>query len=94
VKVPSPVKVPPPAERPAPAARAEDLSDQKMREIYAKFVGAKRAANESTAGITFDKLASSLRAQADKLKTSHPSRTIDFEVVTKDGKTALRPVVK
>jgi len=71
-----------------------DLSEQKMREIYAKYVGAKRAANESTAGITFDKLAQSLRAQAEKIRTSHPTRTIDFEVVTKDGKTALRPVVK
>ncbi len=93
VKLPSAPE--PPAARPAPpASRNEDLSEQKMREIYAKYVGAKRAANESTAGITYDKLATSLRAQADKIKTSHPSRSIDFEVVTKDGKTALRPVVK
>ena len=96
---PSAAKLPsapePPAARPAPSAsRNEDLSEQKMREIYAKYVGAKRAANESTAGITYDKLAASLRAQADKIKTSHPARSIDFEVVTKDGKTALRPVVK
>ena len=96
---PAAVKIPsapePAAPKPAPAApKRDDLSEQKMREIYAKYVGAKRAANESTAGITFDKLAASLRAQADKLKSSHPSRTIDFEVVTKDGKTALRPVVK
>ncbi len=76
------------------APTKSDLSEQKMREIYAKYVGAKRAANESTAGITFDKLAQSLRAQAEKIRTSHPTRTIDFEVVTKDGKTALRPVVK
>ena len=65
-----------------------------MRAIYAKYLAAKRAANESTAGLTFDKLAASLHAQADKLKSTHPARTIDFEVVTKDGKTALRPVVK
>jgi hypothetical protein len=65
-----------------------------MREIYAKYVGAKRAANESTAGITYDKLASSLRAQAEKIRTTHPTRSVDFEVVTKDGKTALRPIVK
>ena len=79
----------------APAASASgDLSEQKMREIYVKYVGAKRAANESTAGLTYDKLANSLRAQAEKLHAAHPSRTVDFEVVTKDGKTALRPIVK
>jgi len=85
---------PKPAPAPSGAAAREDLSEQKMREIYGKYVGAKRAANESTAGITYDKLATSLRAQADKLKTSHPSKSVDFEIVTKDGKTALRPVVK
>ncbi len=86
---PKPAPVTPPA-----TGRKEDLSDQKMREIYAKYVGAKRAANESTAGITYDKLASSLRAQAEKIRTTHPTRSVDFEVVTKDGKTALRPIVK
>jgi hypothetical protein len=85
---------PSPKPAPANAPGGEGLSEQKMRDIYAKYVGAKRAANESTAGITYDKLAASLRAQADKLRTAHPSRSIDFEIVTKDGKTALRPVVK
>ncbi len=82
-----------PLPRPAPSPPSRDgLDDQKVREIYARYVGAKRAANESTAGITFDKLATSLRAQADKLKSSHPTKNVDFEVVVKDGKTALRPI--
>lgn len=100
---------PPPAARPAPAPSAtasplpkpaasppsrEALDDQRVREIYARYVGAKRAANESTAGVTFDKLAQSLRAQADKLKSTHPTKSVDFEVVVKDGKTALRPILK
>ena len=101
---------PPPAAKPAPAPAPaaatplprpalsppsrEGLDDQKVREIYARYVGAKRAANESTAGITFDKLATSLRAQADKLKSTHPTKNVDFEIVVKDGKTALRPVLK
>jgi hypothetical protein len=88
----SPLPRPPAA--PAAPASPSDLSEQRIREIYAKYVGAKRAANESTAGLTFDKLASSLRAQAEKIRSAHPSRSVDFEIVTKDGKTALRPVVK
>jgi hypothetical protein len=88
---------PKPAADAAPRAAAggdDDLSDQRIRQIYAKYVESKRATQESTAGVTFDKLAASLRAQANKLRSSHPSRAIDYEVVIKDGKTHLKPVLK
>jgi hypothetical protein len=78
---------------PRPAA-ADDLSDQRIRQIYAKYVETKRTTQESTAGVTFDKLAASLRAQATKLRSAHPSKSIDYEVVIKDGKTHLKPVLK
>lgn len=77
-----------------PAAGAGGLSDQRIRQIYAKYVETKRASNESTAGVTYDKLASSLRAQAEKLKASYPSKSIDYEVVVKEGKTHLKPVLR
>jgi hypothetical protein len=99
--VPSPrVPAPPPA-RPVPppapsrtAAEDVHLSDQRVREIYTKYVETKRTSNESTAGITYDKLAESLRAQANKLRATHPNRRVDYEVVVKDGKTLLKPVLK
>ena len=65
-----------------------------MRQIYAKYVEAKRSANESTAGMTYEKLAETLRAQADRLKVSHPAKSIDYDVVIKDGKTLLKPVLR
>jgi hypothetical protein len=96
---PAPAPQPAPAARLAPSAPAgggggDDLSDQRVRQIYAKYVETKRATNESTAGVTFEKLAASLRAQAEKLKTTHPSKAIDYEVVVKDGKTHLKPVLR
>ncbi len=80
---------------PAPRVAADGtLPDQRMRQIYTKYVEAKRSANESTAGVTYEKLAETLRAQADRLKVSHPAKSIDYDVVIKDGKTLLKPVLR
>ncbi len=71
-----------------------DMAEPRVREIYKEFIEAKRRSNESTAAITYDKLADSLRKQMDKLKTEHKDRRIDFAVVTKDGKTMIKPIIK
>ena len=75
-------------------APSGELADQRIRQIYAKYVETKRSTQESTAGITYDKLAQSLRAQAERLRSAHPSKTVDYEVVVKDGKTHLKPVLR
>ncbi len=99
--VTSPVAAPSPAVAPRVAAQqpaqqpaAADIGEQRLRQIYAKYVETKRSVNESTAGVTYDKLAATLRAQADKLRAQHPSKSIDYEVVIKDGKTHLKPVLR
>jgi hypothetical protein len=101
-KPPPPAKPGPPpapiarpaATAPKPPAAAADLSDQRVRELYAKYVEAKRARNESTAGITFESMAKSLRESSDKLKQKHAGRAVDFEIGEKDGKTVIKPIVK
>jgi hypothetical protein len=71
-----------------------DLSDDRVRQLYKQYVEAKRSRQESTAAITFDGLARSLRDSSEKLKQKHGDKQVDFEVAVKDGKTILRPVVK
>jgi hypothetical protein len=83
----------PPAARAAPP-KPGDLSDDRIRQLYSKYIEAKRANRESTAAITFDSLAKSLRDSTAKLKEKHGGKNVDFEVTVKDGKTILRPVVK
>ncbi len=95
-----------PAARPAAAAAnalkppprgpagKDDLNDTRLREIYSQYVNARRERNESTAGITFEKLADSLRSQAEKLRSKHTAKKVDYEVVVKDGKTLIKPIVK
>ena len=100
VEAPAPPPAPPSRRRPssppaAPAAPpAGDLSEQRLRQIYAKYVEAKRAANESTAGVTYERLVESLRAQAAKLRADNPAKSVDYEVVVKNGKTLLKPILR
>jgi hypothetical protein len=99
-----PPKLPPASSthvRVAPVARAapppprspEDLSDERVRAIYAQYVEAKRRQNESTAAITYDAVAKSLRDSSAKLRQKH-GKAVDFEVTVKDGKAILKPVLK
>ncbi|MCK6588342.1 MAG: hypothetical protein HUU21_36825 [Polyangiaceae bacterium] len=93
---------PPPAprrtDRPPPRARHKEqeseLEEKRLRQIYSKYIETKRSANEPTAGITYEKLADSLRAQAAKLRATHPAKRVDYEVVVKDGKTLLKPILR
>jgi hypothetical protein len=65
------------------------------RAVFEQYVSARKQTGESTATVTYDKLAQSLEKQAERLRAKHGrDKKIDFEVVTKDGKTMIRPVVK
>jgi hypothetical protein len=64
-----------------------------VRQLYVEYVDAKRRQKESTAAITYEALAESLRASSTKLREKH-GKPIDFEVGLKDGKAVLRPKIK
>jgi hypothetical protein len=88
------MRVAPVAKPEPPAPRGpEDLSDARVRVIYAQYVDAKRRQNESTAAITYDAVAKSLRDSSAKLREKH-GKAVDFEVAIKDGKAILKPVLK
>lgn len=100
---PTPAQVTAPApQREAPVARAAippvppvlaDLPEDRVRAIYSQYVDAKRKQNESTAAITYDAVAKSLRDSSARLREKH-GRLVDFEVAVKDGKAVLKPVLK
>jgi hypothetical protein len=78
--------------RPPPKRISAD--EQQNRQLYEQFVSAKRAAGESTAGMTYERLSRSLEKQTEKLSERHAGKKIAYEVVTKNGKTLIRPVIK
>lgn len=90
----APKPQPAPAPKPQPAAPAAAAAGDDYRRVYAAYVEARRKNGESTAGLTYDTLAKSLRDTTEKLKTKAGGKPIDFEVTTKDGRTILKPVVK
>jgi hypothetical protein len=94
-----PAALSPAASRPdvrPPAVASEDnaLSPIRLRQIYGAFVEAKRKANESTASVTYEKVVTNLESVAKQLRAKHKARSVDFEVVLKNGKPVLKPVVK
>jgi hypothetical protein len=90
---PAPQPKPAPAPAPSAPAVAGDLPDARVRQLYSQYVDAKRRQNESTAAITYDAVAKSLRDSSAKLREKH-GKAVDFEVTVKDGKTILKPVLK
>jgi hypothetical protein len=77
---------------PAPP-RSPELPDERVRQLYGQFVEAKRRQNESTAAITYEAVAKSLRESSAKLRGKH-GKAVDFEVAIKDGRAIIRPVIK
>jgi hypothetical protein len=85
-----------PAAVPAPStspSREEGLPEYRVRQLYVELVEAKRRQKESTASLTYDGLAESLRASSAKLRAKH-GKAVDFEVGLKDGKAVIRPRIK
>ncbi len=99
-RVPAPRQAPaPPAARPAAARPATgrsgaDVSDADVKRVYNQLVEAKRSLNQSTRSVTVDGIAKSLRATLPKLQQKHRGKTVDFDVVIKNGKAVVKPVLK
>jgi hypothetical protein len=100
--IPPGAKRPPPpppgatGARPAPPAAAaapSGIGDDHMRKIYERYVEARRQNQESTT-VKFESVASSVRGMMPKLMQKHAGKNIDFEIVVKDGKVALKPVAR
>ncbi|HEY4882857.1 MAG TPA: MXAN_5187 C-terminal domain-containing protein [Myxococcales bacterium] len=77
--------------RPA-SAPAPTISDANLRRLYDTYLVAKKRCGESTAGISFDSIASRIRAQVPELMQKHKAKNIEFKVVIKGGKAILKAV--
>jgi hypothetical protein len=70
------------------------LSDQRIKQLHTKLVDAKRRTRDASQ-VTEEGLARSLRAAEAKLRKQHgTARHIDFDIVVKNGKAVVKPIVK
>lgn len=90
---PPPAPPPPPRRAPA-AAPAPATSGDRTRQLYDEYMRARRAAGEAVDNLSYDTLRRSLQQQTERLRRKHGDRDVDYEVVTKDGRALIRPVVK
>lgn len=94
--VPRPA-APPPGTKPAgppiptPSPRAPD--DPQLKQLYERYVEARRRNNERVDNIAYDKLAASVQSMASKLRAKHGDKKIDFEVVVQNGRVGIKPKI-
>ena len=83
------------APRPPPLpTQPRGPDDQRLRAIYDAFVRAKRECREPTDGLTYDQVATRIKAQLPEISKASGGKAVDFKVVIKDGKATLRAITK
>lgn len=91
-----PAAAPAPPPKPAPAATAvapkPGIDDARLRDLHTKLQQAKQQTKEGN--VSFEGLAKSIRATEAKLREQHKNRKIEFDVVIKDGKAVVKPIVR
>lgn len=86
-------------ERPAPAqvtpdpAKGGALDRANVERLASKLTEARKQTNENTP-VAIDALAKKLAATAAELQKKHVGRRIDFDVIVKDGRAILKPIVR
>ncbi len=81
-----------PASVPAPSTRAAEVSDAKLRAVYAAYLAAKKRCGEDVSQMSFEAVASKLRKQVPRILEKHQVSAVEFKVLVKDGKAVLKAV--
>ena len=83
------------APRPAVGAPIRQSPEEiRDRQVYEKWVAAKRSVGDTAGLVSFDTLRQSMAKQAEAVREKHQCRDVGFDVVVKDGKAYLKPVPK
>ena len=80
------------AQRPAAAPKAPDIPDDKLRRLYDTYLVARQRCGEPTDGISYESVASRIRAQVPQLLEKHKAKNIEFKVVIKGGRAVLKAI--
>jgi hypothetical protein len=79
----------------AGAARdAANFSTDDVQRVYTQYLAARKQNAERTDNVKRDTIEKTIRTMLPQLEKKHAGKKIDFEVVVKDGKVALKPVAR
>lgn len=76
--------------RKGPSAPA--ISDANLRRLYDTYLVARQRCGEPITGLSYDSMATRIRAQVPELMQKHKAKNIEFKVVIKGGKAILKAV--
>jgi hypothetical protein len=79
-------------DRPKAAPKAPDIPDEKLRRLYDTYLVARQRCGEPTEGISYESVASRIRAQVPQLLEKHKAKNIEFKVVIKGGRAVLKAI--
>ncbi len=68
----------------------QQAEENHFKEVYTQFVATKRQCGEPTAGLTYEKIAATLRKNRDTIVARHGAKSVRFTVYVKEGKAALK----
>jgi hypothetical protein len=74
------------------APQPAEISEPQLRKLYDTYLVARQRCGEPTEGISFESVASRIRAQVPQLMEKHKARNIEFKVVIKGGKAILKAI--
>jgi hypothetical protein len=77
-----------------PSPPAAGPTDERIRDIYDRYVDARRKNNERIDNVRLESLSASIKKMVPSLEQKHRGKKIDFEIVVKDGRVGLKPVPK
>ncbi len=78
---------------PAPPAVKEDLSSDKLNQVYQQLAESKKQANQQMT-LSRDKLEQTLKKQIDQIKEKYKGKNLEFDVVVESGQAKLRAKAK
>jgi hypothetical protein len=89
---PGAAAAPPPAVSKPAAGGA--FSDQDIERVFTQYVAARGRNAERTDNVKRETIEKTIRGMLPQLQQKHAGKQIDFEVIVKDGRVALKPVAK
>lgn len=66
------------------------MDEKQCRDLYTRYIKAKKLVGEKTDGISYDKLVSSLGKQAPSIMKQHGARGVQYSVVVRGEKVILK----
>ena len=74
---------------PEPARPGEKAGDEELRDVYKKYIEARKVCGEPTAGVTFEAIAKTIEQNKKLVESKYKTRDLEIKVDVRDGKTRL-----